>query len=161
MRTARSTRALGIALAIALLGALLAAPTPATAGGKPRVAEDAVVVAVLDSAINPYHWDFQASKMPQALDKNRGNDLPLTTPPDRWLPGFPSPKAFDSYQSLELSYERKDANAPIAPLLAKDEAKIADVKPSSAEELNYYWLPGTKVIGAMRFGTQPLVGATR
>ena len=71
------------------------------------------MIAVIDSAINPYHWDFLASKMPQALDKDPSNDLPLKTAPDRWLPGFPSPKAFESYNSLELTYEQKDKNAPI------------------------------------------------
>ena len=45
-------------------------------------------------------------------------------------------------------------------MMAKDQAKVAAVKTSTAEELNYYWLPGTKVIGAMRFGNQPLVGQT-
>ena len=155
------------ALSVVLLSSLLAGvPLTATSEARTRPTppgggpEDAVVVAVIDTAINPYHWDFQASKMPQALDKDPSNDLPLDTPPDRWLPGFPSPKTFDSYNALRLRYEEKNADMPIAGLMAADAPKIAEVKGSTAKDLNYYWLPGTKVIGAMRFASQPLVGDT-
>ena len=149
---------LGVLLVSALWGTSITAPSASATGVSE--ADDAVVIAVIDSAINPYHWDFLASKMPQALDKDPTNDLRLGVAPNEWLPGFPSPKAFDSYQPLKLNFEEKLAEAPIASLMALDKPKIDAVKESTADSLNYYWLPGTKVIGAMRFGPQPLVGPT-
>ena len=46
---------------------------PATPPGLPPASaakgiDDVVVVAVIDSNINPYHWDYLAAKMPQALN---------------------------------------------------------------------------------------------
>ena len=153
------------ALSVMLLSSLMgAAPLTAASGAGTRSAgggaDDAVVVAVIDSALNPYHWDFLASKMPQALDKDPSNDLPLDSAPDKWLSGFPSPKAFDEYRPLKLRYDQKNEATPISGLMALDRPRIDAVKESSAKDLNYYWLPGTKVIGAMRFGKQPLVGET-
>jgi hypothetical protein len=44
--------------------------------------------------------------MPQALDKDPSNDLPLDRPPHEWLPGFPDPdKAFRSYNRFDLTLE--------------------------------------------------------
>ncbi|MDQ3939778.1 MAG: S8/S53 family peptidase, partial [Actinomycetota bacterium] len=120
--------------------------------------DDAVVVAVIDSAFSPYHWDFLASRMPQAKDSNPGNDLPLTAPPDTWLDGFPQPGAFDSYKALDLTLEEKDPNAMLQSLDAADKKKWDAVKPSTTEELNYYWMPGTKVVGALDFGGNKIHG---
>lgn len=152
-------------ISIAVLAALLAAPVPSAAGkirkSKAAGPQDAVVVAVVDFNFSPYHWDFLASKMPQALDGDRGNDLPLDRPPHTWLPGFPNPKkAFSSYTRLDLSLEKKDENAPIAGLDAKDAAQWAKVQPSTQDSVNYYWLPGTKFVGAIEFGSNQLHGST-
>ncbi|MGH2809215.1 MAG: S8 family serine peptidase [Actinomycetota bacterium] len=119
-----------------------------------RGIEDATVIAVIDSGFSPYHWDFLASKMPQANDRDSANDVPLWAAPDEWLPGFPNPKrAFASYRPLPLSLEEKDAMQPIAALDQKD-AKVWDaVKQTAAgdKKPHYYWIPNTKVIGAIDF----------
>lgn len=123
--------------------------------------DDATVVAVIDFNFVPYHWDFLASKMPQALDSDKSNDLPLDQPPHTWLPGFPNPKkAFSSYNRFDLTLEEKEANMPLAALDAADKAKWDEVKGSTYEDVNYYWFPGTKVIGAVEFGSLKLHGTS-
>lgn len=116
-----------------------------------RPGDDAVVVAVIDSGISPYHWDFLASKMPQALDRDRSNDLPLTKDPATWLKGFPK-KGFASRTGLKLHLEEEDESVRIADLHKKDAKAWASIKDSAPGAINYYWFPGTKVIGALSFG---------
>jgi len=116
-----------------------------------RPGDDVVVVAVIDSGISPYHWDFLASMMPQALDSDRSNDLPLDKDPATWLKGFPK-GGFKSKTSLKLTLDQTNENAAIAPLKAKDAAQWAKVKNSTPDAINYYWFPGTKVIGGVSFG---------
>jgi hypothetical protein len=128
-------------------------PTPASA-----VPGDATVIAIIDNAFTPYHWDYLASKMPQAEDAYRANDLPLERAPHTWLPGFPDPSAFGDYKALDLSLEEKNALAPIDPLDEKDSELWASVKPSTAEEQHLYWMPGTKVIGALDFAGNQIHG---
>ena len=166
-------RACGI-IVVAL--ALAASLMPASVGARPpldgdngffpddrpaRGADDATVIAVIDSAFSPYHWDFLASKMPQATDRDPSNDLPLDTAPDRWLPGFPHPGgAFASYNPLRLSLEEKNADAPIDPLDQKD-AKVWDsVRMTDGKKPHYYWIPDTKVIGAIDFAGNRVHGST-
>ena len=135
-------------LALALL--TLAAPVPADA--KPKDGRgDATVVAIIDSGFTPYHYDFLASRMPQHRNSDRSDDLPLTTSPDKWLPGFPKTKAFDTFKPLKLSLPTDEGDSP-AQLYTEDAETWAAVKPSGAD-LNYYWIPGSKVIGAMTFGS--------
>lgn len=113
---------------------------------------DATVIAVLDFGLNPYHWDFLASKMPQHTNSDRSDDLPLASAPHKWLPGFPNPKKeFASYSSVKLTLDDKNENTGLEQLKAKDAATWASVKPSQPENLNYHWFPGTKVVGAMTF----------
>lgn len=144
-----------------------AAPAAGTAG-PPRSARagdgpgDATVVAVIDFNFVPYHWDFLASKMPQATDSDEGNDLPLDRAPHKWLPGFPSPtRAFKSYNRFDLTLEEKDEDAPIVALDAGDKAKWDKVERSAGKKPHYYWFPQTKVIGAIEFGNNQLHGDTR
>lgn len=150
----------GVVLAATLPGTSTAARTKASG------ADDVVVMAILDDHLNPYHWDFLASKMPQALDEDGSNDLPLNMPPDKWLPGFPSQRAFNSFGSLELTLEEKDKDAPIpgdpdGEGMDIDTEEWAKVKASNDREINYAWIPGTKVIGAIDFGPdEPLFGDT-
>jgi len=135
----------------AVLGAAALVPfahadaAPSSAGG------DAVVVAVIDSGISPYHWDFLASKMPQALDSDRSNDLPLTKDPATWLKGFPK-GGFASKTGLKLHLDEANEDAKIADLKAKDAKAWSSIKDSTPSAINYYWFPGTKVIGAVSFG---------
>jgi hypothetical protein len=104
--------------------------------------------------MSPYHWDYLASKMPQATNRDRTDDLPLGVSPDKWLPGFPSPRSFNSYQPLKLSLDPRDDSTTQAALHAKD-AKVWDAfKPSGPNALNYYWIPDTKIIGAISFGPE-------
>ena len=137
---------------LGLLAATLVVPlAQADAAAPTRPGDDAVVVAVIDSGISPYHWDFLASKMPQALDRDRSNDLPLTKDPSTWLKGFPK-GGFASKTALNLHLDGTNENAKIATLKAKDAAQWAKVRNSTPGALNYYWFPGTKVIGAISFG---------
>jgi hypothetical protein len=48
---------------------------PVGARAATRQGDDVTVIAVIDSGITPYHWDFLASKMPGA------SKLPLDSPP--------------------------------------------------------------------------------
>ncbi len=116
-----------------------------------RAGDDAVVVAVIDSGISPYHWNFLASKMPQAMDRDRSNDLPLDKDPATWLKGFPK-SGFASKTGLKLTLNQTDEAAKIADLKAKDAKQWAKVKDSTPTAINYYWFPGTKVIGGVSFG---------
>jgi hypothetical protein len=110
---------------------------------------DAVVIAILDESLSPYHWDYLASKMPQALNVDSADDLPLSSPADTWLQGFPRPSAFASFDRLDLHLAEHDRSAALADLSADDDVTWKRVQPSSAQAQHVYWLPGTKVIGAM------------
>lgn len=146
-------QAIAVALAALMVAAVMASAGTARETGAGKDGRgDATVVAVLDFGLNPYHWDFLASKMPQESNGDRSDDLPLDRAPDKWLPGFPDPKKeFASYEALKLSLEEKNEQAGLEQLKAIDQAKWATVKPSTPDSLNYYWMPGTKVIGAMTF----------
>ena len=151
------------ALTVLLAALACASITPAAgAGGKTLsvrdLGGDATVIAVIDSAFSPYHWDYSAAHMPQAKDSNPANDLPLSTAPDGWLDGFPGPAAFDSYNRLDLTLDDSNEAAQLAALDAADKDEWAKVKASSGEEVNYYWMPGTKVIGALDFGGNQIHG---
>ena len=152
-------RAVRPLLATALLAAVVVPVQSAGARSAPAPAgSDAVVVAVIDSGIAPYHWDFLDSKMPQAKTPDRSDDLPLDKPPHTWLKGFPSPKTFTSYDGLKLSLPTgDDEDAKIADLRKKDDAVWKKVKNSGPDALNYYWFPGTKVIGGISFGYEEQV----
>ena len=127
-------------------------PAPVT---PPRVEggiDDAVVVAVLDGGLNPYHWDNLASKMPQATNAIAGDELPLNRPATEWLPGFAdAAKGFAEFLPLRLSLDARDPEADAASLFDADAAQWAQVKESKDKTLNAYWFPGTKVIGATSF----------
>jgi len=132
--------------------------TPTFSGKDER--GDAVVVAVIDDNLVPYHWDFDWAHMPQQLDQDKANDLPLNTAPNKWLPGFPNPSTFKSFQSLSIHQAPTAPTASIATLDAADTKSWDKVKSSTADEINYYWLPGTKVIGALEFGSRHIHGTT-
>ena len=146
------SRAVRVLLGLLVVGALVPLASARAATVRAPGAGDATVIAVIDNAFTPYHYDYLASKMPQALNSDKSDDLPLTTSPDKWLPGFPKPKAFASYTPLKLHLATDESDKPDA-LDAKDSALWKSVKGSTAAKPNYYWIPGTKVIGAMTFGT--------
>lgn len=158
-------RTFSAVIVTALVAALVVLPASGSSAKVRHVTaagpDDVVVVAVVDFNMSPYHWDFLASKMPQAQDRDPSNDLPLGRPPHKWLAGFPQPsKAFASYERLDLSLEGNNPNAPIAALDTKDASEWAKVQPSTMEAVNYYWIPDTKFIGAVEFGSEQLHGTT-
>jgi len=155
-------RALSLLVALVVASALLFAGESSSAGagpsgeGGPR---DAVVVAVIDGGITPYHWDYLASTMPQHIDRDSANDLPLDQAPHTWLPGFPNPAGeFKSYRALDLTLDEKNKNTLIASLDARDAQKWSSVKVSTPKKLHYYWMPNTKVIGAITFDESRIHG---
>lgn len=116
--------------------------------------DEAVVIAVVDSNINPYHWDYLASKMPQQLDADKANDLPLDKDPATWLPGHPGAGAFKSYEALPLSLPNDNGDASTAALAAQDAAewnKITISEGTDNKDVRMYWFPGTKIIGHVVF----------
>lgn len=127
-------------------GVLAAAPARASEAGG-----DATVVAIIDSGFTPYHWDFLASRMPQALDSDPANDLPLDQPPDTWLAGFPSSGSFTSYQAVNANLNETNPNVSLSGLYSADAVKWGQVKRSTATAVHYHWIPRTKVIGALTF----------
>jgi hypothetical protein len=137
-------------------------PTP-DAGPAAAGADDATVIAVIDSGFAPYHWDYLASKMPQATDKDRSNDLPLDDAPNTWLPGFPNPnRDFATYRPLNLSLEEKNALESVDALDQKDGKVWESVKQTTPEDKkpHFYWIPDTKVIGAIDFAGNQIHGDT-
>jgi hypothetical protein len=137
-----------------------ASPQPDFGRCRADARKDVTVVAVIDFGIVPYHWDFVDSKMPQALDGDPCNDLPLKKAPHKWLRGFPGKKAFESYNSLKLGLDRKNAETPLAGLDAADASKWNEVRQSTAKDQHFYWMPGTKVIGALEFGSAKIHGTS-
>jgi hypothetical protein len=127
-------------------------PPPPDGGTGPDEVGDATVVAVVDSNIVPYHWDFAADHMP--------NSLPLDRAPHEWLSGFPSPSTFAGYHALDLTLDGTNPKAEIAELDAADAAVWDGVQGSTPDAVNYYWMPGTKIIGAIEFGAGKLHGTT-
>jgi hypothetical protein len=152
MPTPRTAVAAVLAAVLVPLTAVAQADTAEPAPGEGG-AQDAVVVAVIDSGFSPYHQDYLASTMPQATDVDAGNDLPLDRPPDEWLPGFPERSSFAGYAPLELSVDEvEDPGASPAALTEQDAAQWETVRQSTSQAVDYRWIPGTKVIGALAFG---------
>lgn len=114
--------------------------------------DDVVVVAVVDSGFNPYHFDFRASLMPQHVNEDLADDLPLDQDPATWLRGHPGADAFASYNRLDLTLPEDPAAVP-NELHTKDDAQWAKVQSSSPSGVHMSWIPGTKVIGAVTFGS--------
>jgi hypothetical protein len=144
------SRVVKVVLVMALLCLAAVAPSGAveetTAPG-----DDAVVIAVLDGSFSPYHYDFLGSKMPQHVDADPTNDLPLHEAPHTWLSGFPAPETFTSYNALNLSLPTSASNNP-ATLATKDAAVWNGVQQSTRTAVHYNWIPGTKIIGALDYG---------
>jgi hypothetical protein len=124
--------------------------TPITVA-PPRIeggVDDAVVIAVLDSGINPYHFDFSASRMPQHQDAIPENDLPLGRPATEWLPGVAG-AGFKEFERVELHLS--DDPKAKADSLVKEDPKLTEATPSTPDAIHGYWFPGTKIIGAVNF----------
>ena len=129
-----------------------AGPLPASDAPVTDGRGDVTVVAIIDSGFDPYHWDFLASQMPQALNDDPSDDLPLGQDPSTWLPGYPAPATFASYDALTLTLAQDDGKAVPAELHEKDAKAWEGVKPSSPTgDIHMRWVPGTKVVGFVDF----------
>jgi hypothetical protein len=110
-------------------GVKRAAVAPATQGGKH------VVVAVVDTGINPYHEFFRAPA--------------LQSHPRTWLPGFPK-----SAVPVRLSLGAatwKEAAADDADTFAALDRSTYDAKLAEFDE-HLYTFPGTRVVAGISFG---------
>jgi hypothetical protein len=154
---------LAAALSLVLVPVAVAADTSADPVGPGEGGpQDAVVVAVIDSGFSPYHLDYLAAEMPQAADGDTGNDLPLDRAPHEWLPGFPEPSSFAGYAPLPIDTDGiAEGAATPAALSAGDDAAWSTVQRSTSSAVQYRWIPGTKVIGALTFGTGQVRDTTR
>ena len=85
-----------------------------------------VVIAHIDTGVNPYHVDF------------RDNSSLAYAHPSTYLPGFPA-----DTPALNLTLDA----ATYAEALQADAAVWAAVEPG-----RLYWIPGTKIVGAVTFG---------
>ncbi|MGB1586820.1 MAG: S8/S53 family peptidase [Thermoplasmatota archaeon] len=113
---------------------------------------DVTVVAILDGGFNPYHWDFSAKHMPQHLDDDPSNDLPLDQDPATWIPGHPGAEAFASYERMDLTLQPTNPDAVPAQLHDADGDAWAGVRQSDATgDIHMNWIPGTKAIGFIDF----------
>ena len=125
----------------------------------PGPADDAVVIAVVDGDFSPYHWNFDARKMPQHLDEDPANDLPLDQAPHTWLPGFPDPSTFASYNALPITRANSAGQNP-ATLATQDAAVWNSVQKSTRTSAHYNWIPGTKIIGALDYSGNKIRAAS-
>lgn len=108
-------------LALLLIAGASLAPRPAAA----VVAPPPVVVALIDSGINPYHPAFR--------DRTRADQHP-----SEYIPNYP-----DWIQPLRLTLD-----APtMAAALEADAEVWATVRPGTL-----YWVPGTRIVGWISFG---------
>jgi hypothetical protein len=112
---------------------------PLSSGGAiPRVRpatprDDHVVVAVVDTGINPYHEFFRAPA--------------LTAHPSTWLPKFPK-----SAKPVRLSLGARDLAAAHEADAAVWDSMERTTYTEDGEEDHLYTFPGTRVIGAISFG---------
>jgi hypothetical protein len=111
---------------------------------------DVTVIAVVDSSFSPYHLDFRADRMPQHLDVDPSNDLPLdgSLQPHEWIEGFPAPATFTSYEPLDLTLPQ---TGPISDAYNADAAQWTNLPQSTATETHFRWAPGTKAVGIVDF----------
>lgn len=113
----------GIASAIVLLTAALLAPS--ADAGRGTTPLPTAVIALVDSGINPYHDAFADRS---SLAK---------THPSTYLPGFPR-----SAKALHLTLDEPDFWVAV-----HKDCKIW----SGVKRGELYWIPGTKIIGAITF----------
>lgn len=117
--------------------------TSVLVGDADRLARSTVaitVVGVADSGINPYHYEFSAATYPDpdvlALTRN------FTRHPSEYIAGYPA-------SATALPITLGQGYYP-----AKDQAVWAGV-----EKGKLYWIPGTKIIGAIDAGDNSAVNA--
>lgn len=108
------------------------------------------VVAVLELAeetngFSPYHFDFAGHQHPWNNDDDLENDVDFSSDPGGWLPGYPGATPVDITVPT-------DPDTVVADLAAGDRQAWDGMKSSVGKDVNLYRFPGTKVVGAVRFG---------
>jgi hypothetical protein len=121
-------------------------------GAKPGWMDDAVVIAVIDFGFNPYHVEWDAAQHPANRDGDPATDFAFDRPPHEYLSGFPQPDAFGHYGALETS-RATDLDQLSWKLAREDKDKWDEFQGSSVDNVSYYWLPDTKVIGLVSFSS--------
>ena len=121
-------RRVTIAVVATVLVAALGAPSSGAARKKKAVRAQGVI-AFTDSGINPYHVAYR-DRSPRAYKH-----------PSTYLKGFPA-----NATALRLTLDASD----YAQALIKDCSAVW----SKVREGRLYWIPGTKIVGAISFGPQ-------
>ena len=124
-----ATKIIRTALVAALLGSLLATPT--TAAGRTLAPKPRVVVAVIDSGINPYHEYFHA-RGPLYKDSKPSSVTPAVL------------REFDIGKSNIIEITR---TGDFAKDFAKDKKQFEKI-----EKGEPYWFKGTNIIGISFLG---------
>ena len=100
-----------------------------------------VVIAMIDSGINPYHQDFRAPE--------------FTLHPSEYLEGFP-----EAAEAVDLSFAVADAQGYAAARTA-DADTLKALRGSTPASPKLYWFPGTRIIGGISFaGGGTVAGVT-
>ena len=113
------------------------------------------VIALNDSGINPYHLEFSAQTYPDpdvlALTGS------FTKHPSQYIPGFPADAQAIPITLGKGYFPVDDARGPDANGDGVPDGSIWDQKSGSApwglEFGKLYWIPGTKIVGAIQPGT--------
>lgn len=96
-----------------------------------------VVIAVNDSGINPYHDEFSVDSFPDP--RVLVATANFTRHPSDYLPGYPKDAV-----ALPISLDK-----PLGPAGAVPSADTALWSRTNVELGRLYWIPGTKIIGAI------------
>jgi hypothetical protein len=100
------------------------------------------------TGFSPYHIDFLGRDHPWNTDANTTNDIDFNANPATYIPGYPAADALN----LHLPVADTDA---VSPLWTADAPVRNSMALSTATAVHPYWLPGTKVVAALRFGSAP------
>jgi hypothetical protein len=124
-------RLIHLVAAVAVLVALSPAAGAVTSRSGPPAAPTAVV-GIVDTGINPYHRVFR-DRSPQAYQY-----------PGSYLPGYPK-----GATALHITLDATDYYEAVS----RDCEQVwSKVRPGQL-----YWFPGTKIVGAISFGSQPKI----
>jgi hypothetical protein len=115
------------------------------------VTDDPASSAVVKTGFSPYHVDFLGRDHPWNTDADTTNNIDFNANPATYIPGYPAAEA------LNLHLPTTDAD-PVAPLATADSSAWTGMAVSYANNAHPYWIPGTKVIAALRFNTTTMLG---
>ncbi|MDQ1446196.1 MAG: serine protease [Acidimicrobiaceae bacterium] len=130
------------------------ASTPAVPVKRPD-ARRPTVIAIIEplgndpvggaNSFSPYHVDFLGSKHPWNNDADTLNNIDFNADPSTYVPGY------TGGERLDLHLPTLD-NEPVLPLAKADGVAWSSMKSSTLDAPHPYWLAGTKVVAALRFG---------